>query len=72
MGSSSSKRNSYLEGCDTFEEAKTRAIKIYNYRMTHYNSVEHGPYELYKLQVLAEYERECIPVYLRKSRNFIA
>jgi hypothetical protein len=47
--------------------AHKKAMKIYNYRVKHYNPLEHGTIEYYMAQVQAEYELECIPEYLRSG-----
>ena len=64
MGSSSSKSNN---NNNDWELAKKRAIKIYNYRIKHYNPIVHGPQAYYMIQVEAEYELECIPEYFRSG-----
>ena len=63
MGSSSSK-TSYNNDWDI---SQRKALKIYNYRIKHYNPIEHGPRDYYMAQVQAEYELECIPEYLRSG-----
>lgn len=63
MGSSSSKTTNNND----WEMAQKRAIKIYNYRIKHYNPIEHGPRDYYMTQVHAEYELECIPEFLRSG-----
>jgi len=68
MGSSSSKNN-YSNNGNEWEIARQRAIKIYNYRIKHYNYIEHGPREYYMLQVEAEYELECIPECFRSGNS---
>lgn len=61
MGSSSSKTTNNID----WEISQQRAIKVYNYRIKHYNPIEHGSQKYYIAQVQAEYELECIPEYLR-------
>ena len=63
MGSSSSKTTNNID----WEIAQQRAIKVYNYRIKHYNPNEHGSQQYYIAQVQAEYELECIPEYLRSG-----
>jgi len=63
MGSSSSKSSNNHD----WEMAHKKAMKIYNYRVKHYNPLEHGTIEYYMAQVQAEYELECIPEYLRSG-----
>ena len=63
MGSSSSKNTNNNE----WEIAEKRAIKIYRYRITHFNPIEHGSRDVYMAQVQAEYELECIPQFLRSG-----
>jgi hypothetical protein len=64
MGSSSSKNTN---NNNEWEIAKKRAIKVYNYRITHFNPIEHGSRDVYMTQVHAEYELECIPQFLRSG-----
>ena len=66
MGSTTSSSN-YCENSN-WEVAKQNAQKIYNYRVKHYNPLEHGPRYCYMLQVEAEYELECIPKMYRSGR----
>mgnify|MGYP000474354450 CR=1 FL=1 len=63
MGSSSSK----TANNNDWEIAQQRAIKVYNYRIKHYNPIQHGSRDYYMAQVQAEYELECIPEYLRSG-----
>ena len=63
MGSSSSKNTNNNE----WEIAEKRAIKVYNYRITHFNPIKHGSRDVYMAQVQAEYELECIPQFLRSG-----
>lgn len=63
MGSSSSKNTNNND----WQMAKKRAIQVYNYRIKHYNPIQHGPREQYIAQVEAEYELECIPEFLRSG-----
>ena len=49
------------------EIAEKRAIKVYNYRITHFNPIKHGSRDVYMAQVQAEYELECIPEYMRSG-----
>ena len=63
MGSSSSKNTNNNE----WEIAEKRAIKVYNYRITHFNPIKHGSRDVYMTQVQAEYELECIPQFLRSG-----
>jgi hypothetical protein len=68
MGSSSSKNtNNNNTNNNEWEIAKKRAIKIYNYRITHFSPIEHGSRDVYMAQVHAEYELECIPQFLRSG-----
>jgi len=69
MGSTCS-NESIQENVETFETAKQRANKIYNYRMKHYSPLLHGPRDYYMLQVEAEYELECIPEYMRRGSQY--
>jgi hypothetical protein len=68
MGSSNSTTNT--QGPDLWDLAREKATKIYNYRIKNYDYRIHGPYELYIIQVEAEYELECIPVQFRSGRGF--
>jgi hypothetical protein len=70
MGCSESSQNYSSESCDTFESAKQRATKVYNYRIKNYNPIIHGPIEFYIIQIEAEYELECIPEYMRRGRTY--
>ena len=63
MGSSSSKTSNN----NGWDSAQQKAINNYNYRIKHYNPIEHGPRDYYMAQVQAEYELECIPEYLRRG-----
>lgn len=47
MGSSSSKTTN----TNDWEMAQQRATKVYNYRLKHYNPIEHGSREYYMAQV---------------------
>jgi hypothetical protein len=61
MGASSSKSSNDND----WELARIKAVKLYHYRVKNYNYCQHGPRDVYMVQVEAEYELECIPEYLR-------
>lgn len=68
MGCTDSNQSSYH--CDDdWDSAKQRAVKMYNYRINHYNPSIHGPYNYYMFQVEAEYELTCIPEYYRRGHG---
>ena len=70
MGCSNSSHNYASENEDTWETAKQRASKLYNYRIKNYNPIIHGPIDYYMVQVEAEYELECIPLYMRHGNMY--
>jgi hypothetical protein len=49
---------------DTFVNAELKARKVYNYRVKTYDPLRHGSRELYMKQVEAEFELNCIPLYM--------
>lgn len=68
MGSNSSNQTNNVNHVNAdWDLAKKNATKIYNYRIQHYNYIEHGPRDYYMLQVEAEYELGCIPEYFRSG-----
>ena len=68
MGSNSSKQTNNVNHVNAdWDVAKKRAIQTYNYRIQHYNYLEHGHRYYYMLQVEAEYELGCIPEYFRSG-----
>ena len=55
---------------DTFVNAELKARKVYNYRVKTYDPLLHGSREIYMKAVEAEFELNCIPVYIQYTSGY--